>query len=72
LSPAAALFGEAPSRYVLEIAPDRLESALRALTGVRHAVIGSVNGSGRLAVERANVDMPVSSLRDAWLGALDW
>jgi phosphoribosylformylglycinamidine synthase len=72
LSPAAALFGEAPSRYVLEIAPDRLEDALRALTGVRHAVIGSVNDSGRLLVERVNVDMPVSSLRDAWLGALDW
>ncbi|MGP1310486.1 MAG: phosphoribosylformylglycinamidine synthase subunit PurL [Phycisphaerales bacterium] len=72
LSPAAALFSEAPSRYVLEVAPDRVEDTLRALVGVRHAVIGTVNESGRLAVDAAGIDRPVADLRDAWLGALDW
>lgn len=72
LSAPAALFGEAPSRFVLEVAPDRLEDALRALTGVRHAVIGAVNDTGRLTVDAAGVDSPVTSLRDAWLGTLDW
>jgi phosphoribosylformylglycinamidine synthase len=72
LSPLAALFGEAPSRYVLEIEPNRFEEALRALVGVRHAVIGEVNGSGRLTVKDARVDVSVEDLRRAWLGTLDW
>src|SRR5690606_20228130 len=72
LGPRAALFGETPSRYVLEVAPDRLEDALRALLGVRHAVIGSVDDSGRLAVAGARLEVDVASLRSAWLGTLDW
>ena len=72
LSTPAALFGEAPSRYVLEIDPNRLEDALRALVSVRHAVIGSVNDGGSLSVKGAGVDVPVADLRSAWLGTLDW
>jgi hypothetical protein len=45
-----ASFDESPSRYVLEVEPSRLESALShfARAGVPAVVVGRLNGSGVL------------------------
>lgn len=76
ITPVAAMFSEAPSRYVLEVPHNRLEDALRGLGGVRHAVIGQTTDEGELVVSGsgggAGLKVSVRDLRDAWLGALDW
>jgi phosphoribosylformylglycinamidine synthase subunit PurSL len=69
---AAGLFAEHASRYVLEIRPED-EAAVRAGLGdVPHAVIGRLNGTGRLRVPLAGVDEGVGELTAAWRGTLDW
>ncbi|MBL8767788.1 MAG: phosphoribosylformylglycinamidine synthase subunit PurL [Planctomycetes bacterium] len=42
------LFSESPTRFVLEIEPQRLRDVERILADVPHAVIGSVTGDGRV------------------------
>ena len=67
---AAELFGEAPSRYILEIPAASLAAAQDALGDLPHAIIGSINDTGALA--GAGVSLPVSDLTSAWTSALDW
>ncbi|GMV26229.1 MAG: hypothetical protein AMXMBFR58_22600 [Phycisphaerae bacterium] len=68
-------FGEAPSRYVIEIKPDdvqRVRTILRDHGAIPASVIGTLNSTGRLTWTRGAVDLPVADLTSAWLGTLDW
>ncbi len=72
-------FSEAPSRYIVEIAPEnlpRLRQVLRdhgeRVGGLLHTVLGHLNDSGRLTWPEADLDADVNSLADAWLSPLDW
>jgi phosphoribosylformylglycinamidine (FGAM) synthase-like enzyme len=68
-------FGEAPSRYVIEIKPDdvqRVRTILRDHGAIAASIIGTLNTTGRLTWTRAAVDVPVADLTSAWLGTLDW
>ncbi len=68
----ARLFAESPSRYLLEVEVRHLATAGRILADLPHAIIGTVNDSGRLTVEVADVDLEIDLLRRAWQGTLDW
>jgi phosphoribosylformylglycinamidine synthase len=66
----AILFGEAPSRAVVSIAPERWESFMKLATeaGVPFARLGTVGGD-RLILPNA-LDVPVAALYAAWRGGL--
>ncbi|MCC6907359.1 MAG: phosphoribosylformylglycinamidine synthase subunit PurL [Phycisphaerales bacterium] len=66
------LFGESPSRYLLEVAEADLSHVERVMGDLPFAVIGEVNDSGRLRVDGAGVDVQIEALRRAWQGTLDW
>ncbi len=70
LAGAAALFGEAPSRYVLEIPENSLDHARQLLGDVPTRVIGRLDDSGVLRFGGEQV--AVEELAAAWLGPLDW
>ncbi len=59
----AALFGESPSRYLLEMDPADAAS----LTGVAHKVIGTTDDTCRL--HAAGLDLSVKELARAWEGS---
>ncbi len=63
---AAALFGESPSRYVLEMDP----ADLPALKGLAHRVIGETDDTARLHAD--DFDIAVDELARAWGGTHDW
>lgn len=69
-----AAFDESPSRYVLEVAPDRLEAALGhfARAGVPAAPIGRLNTSGVLTAPAAALSAIVGDLAATWTRPLDW
>ncbi len=74
ISPVATLFGESPSRYVLEVAPanlDRVQSSLRA-AGVPFQSIGTLNSSGTLSGTSLEAPLPIETLAKSWLRTLDW
>jgi phosphoribosylformylglycinamidine synthase len=60
----AELFGEAPSRYVLEIDQDRLDEATESLGELPHRVVGAVDDSGRL--HGSGLDLGVGELTRAF------
>ncbi len=69
-----ALFGESPTRYVLEVAPehlDRVQVSLRAAS-IPFESIGSLNYSGTLLGAGLDAPIAVETLAKAWLGTLDW
>ncbi|MEM6553195.1 MAG: AIR synthase-related protein, partial [Planctomycetota bacterium] len=74
----AAAFAESPSRYLLEVAPDHLDAALKHLEAqsIPHATIGTFNDSEALTARTDALgrvlDTPLDDLRQAWLGTLDW
>ncbi|MBC7834085.1 MAG: phosphoribosylformylglycinamidine synthase [Phycisphaerales bacterium] len=72
LDPIAELFNESPSQYVIEVVPLDMPSLKAALGGIPHAVIGRLDGTGDLVVNAQMSAVPVASLREAWLGTLDW
>lgn len=63
-------FGEAPSRYLLEV---RDERAVRSIVGddFEVAVLGELTGEPTLELGEGT-SVPVSDLAAAWLGTLDW
>ncbi|MHC5001497.1 MAG: phosphoribosylformylglycinamidine synthase subunit PurS [Planctomycetota bacterium] len=72
----AAWFAESPSRYLLEIPPERLP-ALRDLAADVHAglivePLGTFDDSGRLTCPARGLDVPVADLERAWRQPLDW
>ncbi|MBI4878607.1 MAG: phosphoribosylformylglycinamidine synthase subunit PurL [Planctomycetes bacterium] len=70
------LFSESPTRFLLEVAPERLAGARELLAGLPHAVIGQTSAAPRLAIrglERALVlDEPIASLQRAFAAPLDF
>jgi phosphoribosylformylglycinamidine synthase len=68
----ASCFCEEPSRYLLEVAPDKLRSARAYLDGVPCVVLGSFNDSGYLAMAGEELNVAVGELLAAWPGTLDW
>jgi len=68
----ARLFAESPSRYLLEVEECHRGAVERMLGDLPHAIIGTVNDSGRLTVEVADVDIEINLLRRTWQGTLDW
>ncbi|TVQ55891.1 MAG: phosphoribosylformylglycinamidine synthase subunit PurL, partial [Phycisphaerales bacterium] len=67
----ALLFGESPSRYLLEIAADDLNHLGEHFGETPMAVIGRFDDSGRLRLGEA-LDASVDDLREIWRGPLDW
>ncbi|CAB3389485.1 phosphoribosylformylglycinamidine synthase subunit PurL [Kyrpidia spormannii] len=73
------LFGEAGSRIVLGVEPEKVEAvkALAAGAGVPLAVLGTTGGD-RLAIRVADgageerVDVAVARLSEVWKGAIPW
>ncbi len=69
-----ALFGEAPSRYVLEVTPAHAKSVLT--TAEEHAIpalqIGELNTSGLLTEPSLRLSVVAGDLAGAWLKPLDW
>ncbi len=67
----AAWFAEAPSRYLLEVHPSDVPTISQMLGGMplRELGVFTAAKSVRIASE---LDVPVSTLRDAWNATLDW
>ncbi len=68
----AKLFGEAPSRYVLEIDPANIDRVRAALKNISVQPIGVITSTGTLQAPGLDAPMPVEDLATAWLGTLDW
>ncbi len=68
----AACFGESPSRYLLEVAPERVGELSSVLGGTPHAVIGSFAAHDRLTLAGADLDVSLADLLAAWRAPLDW
>jgi len=68
-------FAETPSRYVLEVKPadvPLVREALSKFAGGPCAVIGEVDGTGRLRWQAGGLDAAVTDLAQAWLSPLAW
>ncbi|MEZ6191591.1 MAG: AIR synthase-related protein, partial [Phycisphaerales bacterium] len=74
----AACFAETPSRYLLEIVPDRLDAVIRALR--KHEIpfgqAGAFTTHNKLTLRTPKdggiFESSLDDLRNAWLGTLDW
>jgi phosphoribosylformylglycinamidine synthase II len=64
----AAAFAETPGRYLLEVAPDRIEALGEVLGDVPHAIVGEVLGESRFEVRGggAVAARPIDDLERAW------
>lgn len=70
----ARLFGESPSRLLLEVIPDRLASLRDILGDLPHAVIGKTVSAQRLRVTNGLsllLEEPLDTMRNAHLRTLD-
>jgi phosphoribosylformylglycinamidine synthase II len=70
----ARLFGESPSRLLLEVMPDRLASLLDILGDLPHEVVGRTVEAQRLRVTDGDstlLEEPLDGLRNAFLRTLD-
>ena len=64
-----ALFGESPSRFLLEVADDDVEAVSALLADTPHAVIGRSVADPRLRVTQGGatvLDEPLAELEAAW------
>ena len=74
----AACFAETPSRFLLEVAPDKLDAVIRELkhTNTPFGQIGSFTDHDRLILRTPNtgqvLDAKLDDLRNTWLKPLDW
>jgi phosphoribosylformylglycinamidine synthase len=68
----AAMFGEEPGRYLLEVSPGALNALRAAMGPVPLVVIGRFEATGRLKVAAAGLDAAVSDLAASWTATLDW
>jgi phosphoribosylformylglycinamidine synthase len=73
---AVLLFAESHSRFLCEVAPAQQAAFEAALQGLPHALIGSVNTSGRLRVIAADqntvLDLPLEVMKATWQKPLSW
>jgi phosphoribosylformylglycinamidine synthase len=68
-------FAENPSRYVLEVRPEdvqKVRNVLRDFGSVPCATIGTLDNSGRLVWQSADLDAKVTDLAQRWLTPLAW
>jgi len=69
------LFSESCSRFVLEVAKDKLTSLIETLDGSAHAVVGEVTANQTVAI-RFGADIAISetaaSLKRSWQTPLNW
>ncbi len=78
LNPPAACFAETPSRYLLEIQPDKLDAVIKSLrkTNTPFGQVGTFTDHERLTLRTPQdgriLDAKLDDLRNAWLGTLDW
>jgi len=72
ISPIAELFGEAPSRYLLEVPRAALDEVDALLESLPYAVVGETIEQSRLLVPGAEINLELHDLRAAWRGTLDW
>ncbi len=73
-----ACFAESPSRYLLEVKPEKLDAVINALrkTKTPFGQIGTFADHDRLTLRTPQagrvLDVSLDELRSAWLGTLDW
>jgi len=78
ISAPAACFAETPSRYLLEIQPDKLDAVIKSLhkTDTPFGQVGTFTDHDRLtartSLDGRVLDAKLDDLRNAWLGPLDW
>jgi len=78
LSNLAACFAETPHRYLLEVAPEQVDAAVRSLAdaGVPHAQVGTFADHDRLTLRTDRdgrlLHASLDDLRSAWRSPLDW
>ena len=74
--PAALLFSESPTRFVLEVRPEALAEVLVLFDGLPLGRVGEVVAEPRLVVAahagRPLIDAPLSDLKAAWQAPLAW
>jgi phosphoribosylformylglycinamidine synthase subunit PurSL len=74
----AACFAETPSRYLLEIQPDKLDPVIKSLrrADTPFGQVGTFTDHDRLTLRTPRdgriLDARLDDLRYAWLGTLDW
>jgi phosphoribosylformylglycinamidine synthase subunit PurSL len=70
----AALFAEAPSQYVLQVANSQLPMVMSHLAklGIPVAPIGVTNTSGMLTIESVGLSCVTGDLHGAWRSPLNW
>ncbi len=74
----AACFAETPSRYLLEIQPDKLDAVIKSLrkTNTPFGQVGTFTDHDQLTLRTPQdgriLDTKLDDLRNAWLGTLDW
>ena len=74
----AACFAETPSRYLLEVAPDKLDRVIRGLRDAKvpFGQVGTFAAHDRLTLRTPQqgqlLDAKLDDLRNAWLRPLDW
>ncbi|WP_189372351.1 phosphoribosylformylglycinamidine synthase subunit PurL [Enterococcus sp. OL5] len=69
--PAAQLFSETQSRFVLSVAPDK-QAAFEALVGAAAAAIGEVTADGQIRMEAQDdaIEMPLAEAKLKWEEAI--
>ncbi|MED5330229.1 MAG: AIR synthase-related protein, partial [Planctomycetota bacterium] len=75
VDPLVRLYGESPTRFLLEVETDRLSEVEAALGDIPHSVIGETTEGDRFTVRDGDtslLDQPIESLRQAFLGTLDF
>ncbi len=72
----AILFSESATRYLLEIRPEHLDAAIKALRPHSFGVLGTLTASPQLKIRStagpALMDESVDTFKQAWLKPLDW
>ena len=75
LHPAAMLFSESPTRFVLEVRPESVEATFVEFDGLAIDLLGAVVATPRLFVfdkKSTWIDAPLSDLKAAWQAPLRW
>jgi phosphoribosylformylglycinamidine synthase len=76
LADAAALFSESPTRFVVEVSPEKFEALAKLFDGLPFSKIGTTCKEPRLRIAGASgewlVWSPLDQLKEAWRGPLAW
>ena len=75
LHPAALLFSESPTRFVLEVRPTSVNAVFGVFDGLAIDLIGAVAEAPFLSIRHKDstlIDAPLSTLKEAWQAPLRW